>query len=182
MGGFGSGRPGWRPHLEACQVLDVNQLRRREDLTRAQEMRIKFQVRDVGGECHDVAQTIQIDHVPCPFGNSRPHFICPGRPSAWCGARVSQLYSRGSLFLCRRCHNLRYSSEKKDKLARAQRAAGKIKARAGGSPDVVARFPRRPKYMQEKTYRRLRQRYDEAGTRADDVFNVEAAALFSRLR
>jgi hypothetical protein len=34
-------------------------------------LRSLFGRHDAGGECHDVAQTIQIDHVPCPFGGSR---------------------------------------------------------------------------------------------------------------
>jgi hypothetical protein len=71
-----------------------------------------------------VAQTIQIDHVPCPFAGSGIYFICPVR--AWCGGRVSKPYSRGSLFL------FAYGSENQHEIARAQRPPAR-----SGSTSVV---------------------------------------------
>ena len=184
MGGFGSGRDGWRPSLERCQVLDVFELHRQRDLTNAEHMRLSLKVRDVGGEPHDVTQTVYLEHVPCPFGSSsRPFFICPGRSGAWCGRRSVRLYSRGSLFLCRKCHRLAYPSENEDDMARAQRAAGKIKQRLGGSPDVAARLPRKkPKGMWQRTYQRELRRYEQAEARVDDAFEAHASIVLSRVR
>ena len=75
--------------------------------------------------------------------------------------RVTKLYRGHGFYLCRRCHDLASQCQREDSVARARRASGKIKARLGGNPDVLAPFPRKPKGMRQRTYRRECCRYHE---------------------
>lgn len=181
MGGIGSGRHAWRSTLEDCQVLDIRQLRRRPGFAGAEEIRLCFQVH-VAGERHDVTQTVHINHIRRHLGGSFALFVCPGRDTACCERNAAKLYSRGSYFLCRACHDLAYKSQSEDTVARAMRSAGKIKQRLGGNPDLAARFPRRPKGMWTTTYERQKRRYLEARRRIDDAIDDSATAALRQQR
>jgi hypothetical protein len=63
---------------------------------------------------------------------------------------------------------------------RALRAAGKIKRKLGGNPDMLARLPPKPKGMWQRTYDRERRRYREAERRIDEAFNERAISLIAR--
>jgi hypothetical protein len=93
---------------------------------------------------------------------------------------VAKLYFRNGMFLCRRCHQLAYASEREREMDRALRSVAKIRLRLGGNPDPMARFPRKPKGMQQRTYERLRRRYAEAKQRIDDALDERAAAIMAR--
>jgi hypothetical protein len=183
-----------RASVEACQVLDVNALNRRDHLPTppADETRVQVQVRDADGNWHTVTQYIHVDRVPRHFGGTQPYFIC------WCGRRVVKLYRGCGFYKCRQCHRLAYQSQQEDAFARAMRSASKIKRRLGGSPramrsaskikrrlggspDWGAPFPPKPKGMWQRTYERLWCRFLEAEERAADAFALQAAALLSAL-
>jgi hypothetical protein len=82
----------------------------------------------------------------------RPWFLCPG---AGCGRRVAVLYGPGRYFLWRHCYDLRYQSQRDNKMYRALHRAQKIRGRLGGSGNTTEPFPERPKGMHLKTHRRL---------------------------
>jgi hypothetical protein len=106
----------------------------------------------LGGEWEDARETVPLEWTPCNFGGERPWVICPG---ADCGRRVVLLYGPGRYFLCRHCYELRYESQREDKMHRALRRAHKIKKRLGGSANMMEPFPEKPKGMHLKTYMRM---------------------------
>ena len=179
MGGAGSGywyRWGKKITTEGCRSLDVRRLNREGLLKpgcwfswcwwRAEQKvaSIKALVyRDCvvlsyrhrsgpGGEWEEVMEPIALEWTPCNFGGERPWFVCPGIA---CGRRVAILYGQGKYFLCRHCYDLRYESQREDKMDRALRRAQKIRQRLGGSANTTEPFPERPKGMHHDTYRRL---------------------------
>ena len=84
------------------------------------------------------------------------------------------------MFLCRRCHRLAYTRQSEDAITRAQRRAGNIRQRLGGSPDRGALFPPMPKGMWQRTYERMCRRHLKAEERADDAYTEWAAGLVAR--
>ena len=160
MGGYGSGRPSGfgRDTVESCRSIDVNRLHREGCLEpgwrggwhwtldgekmpsinlRAEHdrLRLTYRVRIGGGEWEDVKENIDIVHVSCRFGGSRPYFLCPGVVSGVpCGRRVAKLHGPGRYFLCRHCYRLAYSSQSEGSWDRALRRSNKIRQRLGGVP------------------------------------------------
>ena len=80
--------------------------------------------------------------------------MCPG---TGCGRRVAILYGPGKYFLCRHCYDLRYESQRENKIYRALHRAQNIRERLGGSRSMLEPFPERPKGMHWSTYLRLYQ-------------------------
>lgn len=168
MTGWRSGRPRTGGSVEACQVLDVNGLNRRGHLPTppADETWIQVRMRDADGNWQTVTQYVRVERVSgrFRFGGSRAYFRC------WCDRRAEKLYQPGYGFCrCRQCHHLAYESEREDDSDRASRAAGKIKERLGGDPDILAPFPLEPKDMWSCSYLRLWSQYLEAEERADEA-------------
>ncbi|CZG10327.1 TPA: hypothetical protein JBE46_02375 [Legionella pneumophila subsp. pneumophila] len=64
-----------------------------------------------------------LNWTPCRFGGERPWFICPAKG---CQRRVAILYS-GSIYACRHCHQLAYTSQREADYDRALRQAEKIR-------------------------------------------------------
>ena len=104
-----------------------------------------------------------IDGEPCfdftrlPSGGKRPWFLCPA-----CGRRCGILYAINSRLLCRKCGGLSYESQSEPSHYRALRKAQKIRVRLGGSANMTEPFPERPRYMHQRTYQRLGDRYKAA--------------------
>jgi hypothetical protein len=83
------------------------------------------------------------------FRGRRRWFACPA-----CGKACRVLF--GVPFRCRRCHGLHYSSQYQSAGGRAANRLQSLRARLGGSGDLLDPFPTRPKHMHRKTYARLR--------------------------
>jgi len=182
MGGVGSGnrRPRWgaKPLAEDCEALDVNWLNRQGWLkgehtvqltwtrgshtvgkikatTSSSEVVLFYYYRDgISAKWEPVLYSVRLDWTPCHFGGKRPWFVCPG-----CHRRAAKLYRLGRYFLCRRCQNLAYKSQREDRAGRLVRKADKIRTRLGGKPGMLNPFPPKPKGMHWRTYLQLR---DEA--------------------
>jgi hypothetical protein len=112
-----------------------------------------------GAEWEDVQETVSLGWSTCNFGGERPWFLCPG---AGCGRRVAILYGLGKYFLCRRCYDLVYESQRENEMHRALRRAQTIRERLGGSANMMEPFPERPKGMHYDTYMRLFWEHHEA--------------------
>jgi len=203
MGGFGSGRPsGWgRDTVETCRSIDVNRLHREHCLApgwwggwewkrdgeriasiscRADEDRLvlSYDHRWNGGEWESVEELVHIVRVPCPFGGTRPYFICPGVVNGVaCGRRVVKLYGPGRYFLCRHCYRLSHASQREGEWDRALRRADKLRRRLGGEPGMGFPFPSRPKGMWRRTYERLCERAIEAEMLANEAFVIRVERL-----
>ena len=137
MGGYGSGRHGYRPIVEYAVKLDSYNLQRKGILstktigfvyhplswvntsTGESDGSIGFSANyqtdqmtltytcKVRGEEHQVKEVISLYRQKTNFGGSRFLFLCTG-----CGKRTAKLYlpSGGIYFRCRRCYNLTYFS------------------------------------------------------------------------
>jgi hypothetical protein len=122
------------------------------------ELELYYRVTPPGEPGEEVRYWVPLDWEPCHFGGWRPYFLCPNRQ---CGRRVAILYGGyGRYFLCRRCQNLGYASQRLDPLTRQRRKAQKIRLRLGGTTDLAADFPPRPRGMHWQTYWRWRQQAD----------------------
>ena len=181
MGGIGSGRIGGdgRKKIEECHTLDVNTLNKAELLSpgtfrilswtiqgrvlgqisltsAAGEVELAYQYKGPGNFPEDIRERIAITRQPCPFGGSRPYFLCPGlRVDGRCGRRSVKLYRAGKYFLCRKCHCLAYSSQNEGNWDRVLRRCQKVRKRLGGHPGLADPFPKKPKGMWESTYQRV---------------------------
>jgi hypothetical protein len=125
-----------------------------------------------------VAETIPIVYPPCPFGGTRPFFICPGPQNGIdCGRRVSKLHLSHRYFLCRRCNQLAYACQYEQPCQRALRRAHKMKQRLRIGVGIAEPLPDRPRGMWSRTYGRL---LDEI-LQAEIVANEAQANMFNRL-
>lgn len=154
-------RPRTRASVEACRVLDVNELNRRDHLPTDETFWVQVRVCNADGNWETVRQYIDVERRPCHFGGARPYFRC------WCDRRAVKLYRGGGFYRCRQCHRLAYESQREDDLDRAFRSGSKIKQRLGGDPNWLEPFPPKPWGMWWRTYERARYRYVEADDRAE---------------
>jgi hypothetical protein len=185
MGGYRSGR---RYHytskdtVDGLTHLDVNPLNRKGYLcpgsrfvcswtrngepagwvtgeTTAGLLWLRYRVQSHGGEWESVEQPTPLEWTPCRYGGRRAWFRCP---AAGCGRRVAKLYGAGKYFLCRKCYDLTYESQREHWGHRALRRAQNIRMRLGGSANMLEPFPAKPKRMHWRTYERLCDRACEA--------------------
>lgn len=104
----------------------------------------------------DVTELVRIDWTACRYGGWRPWFHCPVETNGvHCGRRMAILYGAGKYFACRHCYRLAYSSTREDAPSRALTKAQAIRARLGGTTNMLAPFPPKPRGMHERTYMRL---------------------------
>jgi len=163
-----------RGTVDACRSIDVNHLHKggflrpgsagalywvREGKTQfevdlhAGSDWISLSYRVPGG---DLVRNVAIVRSPCPFGGTRPYWVCPGmHDSAPCSRRVMKLCMVGRHFLCRHCHRLAYASQREGQRDRALRRARKLRYRLGGDASLAKGLPPRPKGMWRRTYDRL---------------------------
>ena len=194
MGGYGSGRPGWRPKAEHCRSLDVNRLHKAGCLApgywggwqwtvdgevtasisfRTEEgaLVLDYRVRPWGADEWDpVHYRVPIEHVPMRYGGTRPYFRCPGVVNGRsCGRRVAKLYSAERYYLCRHCLQLTYQSRSETRHDRLLRRRDKLCVKLGGEPGMWV--PERPKGMHHATY----ERHVEAFWRLEEAADIEFA-------
>jgi len=104
-------------------------------------------------------QRVPIVWTMCHLGGRRPWFRCTAHSGGqYCGRRVAILYGAGDIFGCRRCYGLAYASQQENPRLRQISQSRKIRMRLGGSPNVLAPFPEKPRRMHWRTYNRLRAR------------------------
>ncbi len=186
---WGAGRPGYRAKAEQLQRVDIRVWRKRGYLTPGQQFSwawtrgdertgsIGVRVHDAyslsllysigaGGERRDGSQTIALTRTPCPYGSSRPWFVCPR-----CQRRAGLLFLRWERFACRRCQQVSYTSQAEDVLARMWRKQAKIEGRLGENW-------RRPKGMRERTYEAHLDALLACEQVRDDAFVTVAMRLF----
>jgi len=99
------------------------------------------------------SQRIPVVWTRCHFGGGRPWFKCMR-----CNRRVGKLYNSGASLNCRECMDLRYASQRRGAKSRRYLQALKLRLRLNGIASLTEPFPKRPKRMHRKTYRRLCER------------------------
>ena len=148
----------------------------RYDGDRPDELVLDYRTRrGEGAPWAPVRERVALDRTPCPYGGSRPWFLCPG-----CLDRRAVLYSVGGRFRCTACHDLAYSSTREGVAERHRRRADELRRRLGGEPGSFS-FPWKPKGMRWATDDRIVAEINEREHAALVVFNAETDAMFARL-
>jgi hypothetical protein len=137
----------WSRHGEVVASIDVRAEVGRVILT--------YRHRSGGGEWKDESYPVYLTTTPCHMGGERHWFLCPAHG---CGQRVAMLHG-GTLFACRKCHQLTYASQREDTGDRAARRAQRIRDRMGWPRTVLVgsagSYGEKPKGMHWRTYERL---------------------------
>lgn len=203
MGGYGSGRPGYKQKAEDCRSLDVNRLHREGCLepgrignwvwssdgweiarigyhTEEGRIVLNYRVRLYGGDWEDIEQPTRLTYAPCHYGNKRPYFICPGVVDGRaCIRRVGKLFAGGRFFLCRHCYNVAYTSQSEARYDRMLRRANKLRMALGGEPGSAHWIAPKPKGMWQRTYQRKRSEIEWCEDQANHAFLCKYRNLLS---
>jgi hypothetical protein len=182
MGGFNSGRNGGKNCTTDMRPLDVRRLQRSDCLrpglsfdwswTRGgkttatihihidsrHNAALTYRSRAYGGEWVDRAYSVGLTWTDCHYGGQRAWWRCP---ALGCGRRVAVLYG-GSIYACRRCHQLAYKSQRETADDRATRRANKLRERLGWEAGILNGEGGKPKGMHWATFERLKARHDVA--------------------
>jgi len=159
VGGYGSGM--WRvsrhPLAETMRRIDVETVHREEPSLTAHH---RLQVRRHRSDGEVDVTIVCLEATRAPFGGQRLWFRCPR-----CDGRCRVLYGTRRI-ACRRCHRLRYLSQRETKEDRATRAMLKIVRRLNpDDPDPCNDLPEKPRGMHWTTYDRLVERYERHNVR-----------------
>ena len=191
MGGYNSGRTGWRAKCERLLSIDVRRWSRGGYLSSLGSFGWQWTINErkcsIGVSVHSrsvelrytkdgeaYAYTVRLDSTPCHFGGWRLWFVCP---STRCGRRVAKLFLGKQYFACRRCYNLAYQSQCYSAFDRSLQQAGKIRRRLSGGEALADPFPEKPKRMHWRTYARLRERCE----RYEEIANSRLLLALARL-
>ena len=201
MGGYGSGRSGWRGVIEGRRRMDIRWMRWRGWLIPGAEgslswssngesagtasyrvdadlghIELLYSVRDDDGDSWERVQIrVPITRAPCRYGGERTYWRCP---RCWRRCEVIVMASGGRTWGCRTCLGLRYTSQGLDTRHRLQHRADSIYARLGGDGD--ADWIPKPPRMRWRTFNRLMDQANDLATRADGAFALRFAALADR--
>lgn len=165
MGGYGSGRHGFRQTADACNSLDAGWMNRHGCLSPGGSWSISwnpgghpsgsiggfcpqvgrivlvFRYRKGADEWEDAKQPVEVVYTSCNYGGRRPWFLCPGvRSGVPCRRRVGKLFAGGKWFLCRHCYGLNYQSQKEKPEDRLRTKAQGIRRQLGGSGSLLNQF------------------------------------------
>ncbi len=145
----------------------------------ADALRLSYSWGLPGNEKEVIAYRVPIEWTPCNFGGRRPWFVCPGR---CCGRRSALLYLGRGYFLCRRCQDLSYASQReRNSSVPALHRCQRIRTKLGGSANMSEPFPDKPKGMHWKTYRRLYERHEAAWAQYAGALAVEVGRISAQL-
>jgi hypothetical protein len=108
----------------------------------------------------DVEQKVHLLRKPCHLGGTRLYITCPS-----CGRRALKLHLFDAMFVCRTCCALPYKSQSETDQDRAMRKARRLGRRLGLDAALGGDISRRPKWMRQRTFKRLRADIFEAQIR-----------------
>jgi hypothetical protein len=194
MGGYGSGRPGYKQKAEGCRFLDIYKMKRQgclhegkrgnfiwsydnEEVARigfhctGGSLVLDYRVRLSGGEWEPIKQTVPLMQADCYYGGQRTYAYCAGVVNGQhCGRRVGKLFAGVRYFLCRHCYKLSYASQSDDRHSRLLRRANKLRTALGGEPGTTHWIAPKPKGMWERTYESMCAEIDWCEYQANVAF------------
>ena len=97
----------------------------------------------------EVRERFHLSFTEQPFGGCRRWFVCRG-----CGGRCRVLIG-GHYFRCRQCYRATYPSQYERFRVHGLAKAEKAREKVGAEPGLANYWPRKPKGMHWRTYRRL---------------------------
>jgi hypothetical protein len=112
-----------------------------------------YRTRSWGEAWQHQKQVVPFTTTATAFGGRRRWFACPQ-----CTRPCRVLFGNGR-FLCRRCWGIGYRSQRESHWSRTISRMHKLRARVGGSANLLEPFPLRPRYMRHRTYQTLQARY-----------------------
>jgi len=194
MGGWNSGRSGWRRKVEGQYSVDIQWMKRKGYLyngcegtltwsSRGKEagnisyrvasdsITLIYKCREHGGEWQSVEEKISLTHTRCNYGSRRVWMLCPA-----CLRRCGKVYLVGNHPACRKCHKLAYASEGETQLDRLQRQACKALEELG-SENYHDYWAPKPKGMHWKTY----ERHMKVINRYNKFFSGEMVRRFNMM-
>lgn len=180
MGGWGSGSGyrwgrGGRPLVEQVQQIRVSDLHARGGEAVAH---LSWTSNHAESGIIRREQSINIAWTRCHFGGQRAWMVCP-RCSRW-AYKLFLVWD----FKCRRCSGLVHNTTRMDRTSRTDRRIEKVFRKLGGKGDWVGtwRIPAKPRYMHWDTYTPLVNLLMDLDQRRNDLFEMSAAKLLSRIR
>jgi len=195
MGGYNSGRSGWRRKVESQHSVDIRWMKRngwlynghtgrltwncRGEETGSISYRVTdealtliYRYRTHADEWKPVEAEISLMRTDCNYGGERVWMRCP-----CCLRRCAIVYIAGKAPACRKCLNLVYYSEAETQVDRSMRKARKAQKKLGYNEGNLSEWIPKPKGMQWKTYERHIKVIDQANDffcrYAIDRFNLE---------
>lgn len=199
MGGYNSGRHGWRGRMEERKKLDIRWMRAKGWLRPGTSGSIQWNrwgesIGSISYSAHEsglfttwtilsgddsgskVSISIPIRGRPCRFGGERLYWGCPS-----CGrtCEVLVLANTARFWGCRRCLRTRYHSQGLQPADRMQQRADAIYDRLGGADDRD--LVHKPKWMRWKTFNRLMESANDYAAEADAAHALRIMRLFGKL-
>lgn len=127
-----------------------------------------FQVASPHGE-----YKIYFENQACQFGGYRYYFHCP-----MCNRRMRKLYGFFSLFLCRKCLNLGYFSQRLPPSVRFANGSRKVKKKLEG---LGGNLYQKPKWMRWAIFERLQAKEREFDALSDLALEKEIFQFYGVL-
>ena len=103
----------------------------------------------------DIKYYIPVEKQPCNFGGHRYFFRCPGKT---CNRRMRKLYCCRGIFLCRKCLNLGYYSQRVVPSHRFSLMQKKLEDKL---KDAGGNLWQKPKWMHNKTFKIINARHSD---------------------
>lgn len=119
-------------------------------------MRLEYSVTRQG-EKVPISERFDFAFSEQPFGGRRRWIVCRS-----CQRRCRVIYG-GTYFRCRQCYSATYPSQYEFIRLPGISRADRVRDKLGGEPGLINPFPRKPKGMHWRTYRRL-EREDRAAS------------------
>lgn len=138
--------------VDRCWSLNGEKVGSIQIRAKADHVTLNYRTRVSGAEWQTMEYPVFLEWTDCAYGGRRPWFLCPGQG---CGRRVAILFG-GSVFACRHCHKLAYSSQRERSRDPAMLRADRIREKLDWKPGIFNGDGVKPKGMHWKTYNRLK--------------------------
>jgi hypothetical protein len=179
MGGYGSGRHGNKRAVEDLLMVDIRRWQRECELNSKNsfswqwtfrggkkssidiqvidkaEIRFDYRTKSNEGEWEVKNYPVYLEWTQCNYGGERVWFKCPS-----CYKRVAKLYG-GTLFLCRQCQRLAYTSQRETILDRTTRRVDKVRKKLEWEAGCLNGEGGKPKRMRWTTYFKLYEQHNK---------------------
>jgi hypothetical protein len=139
----------WSRHGEVFATIQVK--------TEDSRVVLTYRHSSGGDQWKDESYPIYVDWTACNLGGQRPWFLCPALN---CSRRVAILYG-GSIFACRHCYQLAYTSQRETGYDRMARRADRIREKLRWRAGILNGNGEKPKGMHRNTFNRLTTQHDD---------------------
>lgn len=204
MGGYSSGRRGGKRTTDDMHILDIRKIQRagllvpgrsfgwqwsrNGEKTASIDLRtdcdaplsqvtLNYRTRPRGGEWKDMKYPVHVTWTDCNYGGQRAWWLCPARG---CGRRVAVLFG-GSVYACRHCQELAYSSQREQAHDRASSRAETIRKRLGWIPGILHGEGGKPKGMHWTTFMRLQATHNALVIQSLEGMSAKLGLVMDRL-